>query len=87
MLKQARMCPLPVLAQRIHTRYELRQNFNPRIGRNHTGSIISITGKSSTIVCINGNPLVGGSHGTFGWGVPLRFCFGSAPCFRLELLF
>ena len=56
MLKQGRMCPLPVLAQRIHTRHELRQNFNPRIGRNHRGSIISITGKSSRIVCINGNP-------------------------------
>ena len=66
----AKRCPLPVLAQRIHTRYELRQNYTPRIARNHTGSIISITGKSSTIVCINGNlPRGGGSHGTFGWGV------------------
>ena len=45
-------CPLPVLAQRIHTRYELRQNYNLRIGRNDTGSIISITGKSSRIVSI-----------------------------------
>ena len=29
----------------------------------------------------------GGSHGTFGWGVPLKVWFGSAPCLRLEPLF
>ena len=85
----AKRRPLPVPAQRIHTRYELRQNYTPRIARNHTGSIISITGKSSTIVCINGNPppppgvgvVMERSAGVYStW-------FESAPCLRLELLF
>ena len=38
-------CPLPVLAQRIHTQHELRPNYKLLIGRNHTGRIISITGE------------------------------------------
>ena len=86
MLKQGRMCPLPVLAQRIHTRHELRQILILALGE-ITQAVSSVSLENPVESFASMETPQGGSHGTFGWGVQLKFWFRSTPCFRLELLF